>query len=99
MKECAHLIDVAKLIAKQSEDYLNLYDTLPTQEITDELAKLKRKESVDSEQRKHDGDRKKLGRNMKTLEDLLIVLVRLVTGAKSDSANPAMAAQRHTFDV
>ena len=90
---CAAMMDVCKSFVKHEDKYLDVYNALPTQAITDQLAKIKIKESINSDQQALENNHKKQVSNMKTLEDLRIVLIQLVTAAKSESITPLMSSQ------
>ena len=91
--DCAKLMEVCKSFTKHDDDYSNTYETLPTVAITEEVAKIKMSQNQDSEQKTQQSHHKKLVSEMKTLEDLRIVLVQLVTAAKSESVSSLMAEQ------
>ena len=95
--ECATLTEVVKSIAERDDNFLNLYITLPMGDITDEMAKLKRAEALNADNKKAEATRKTLVSGMETLGDLRIILVQLATGAKSEASNPSMASQCHSI--
>ena len=90
--ECAKMMGVCKSIVKDKDYYLSLYDTLPTLAITEELAKINATDNARVE-RKNEESQKSLVSEMKTVEDIRILLVQLVAAAKSDKAASKMGAR------
>ena len=91
VKECSKLMEVCRSIVKHQEEYLNLYETLPTKAITEQMEKINIRETANADNKENETNQKGMVQKMKELEDLRIILVQLVTAAKSDNAGAKMS--------
>ena len=97
VKDCTNLMNVVKSICRHDDEYLNLYDSLPTTAVETEFAKINKKEIIYQDLQKEGEAQKKLVEEMKTVEDLRIILVQLVTEAKSEKASSQPSGHFHTI--
>ena len=99
VKECNSLTNVCKSICRHSDDHLNLLESLPMGAVENEFAKINQKEVIFEDKRKEGESHKQLVESMKTIEDLRVILVQLVTAANSESGGHQMSGQCHTIAV